>query len=599
MVVKKVHALLLLKLGERWEEGLPLQGALDALTRDELEALHQMDLAGLVREEKDRFSLTYPGFLVLDTLREAMNAGLPHPREWDEGFRWLGSEVISMLEVARRAQGRVGENPLISQELERRFLARNGALSPLGESILEAYQQAHPRVFIDEALAGAVRKSPPGPGRKSLLPLEDHHQLELEAMRLLTYSLPCGYTYSFTGPGQQIRAALLKGVSPVHPIDHGLLRLLIREDDLGEEDVTRLMAMGVLDDEGHLLPGGVHLRKAAQLLFTGPITMSPSIHLSAVEVEVLGLFPEAAQSIPGSPSGEGEGGLDRPLPLKELKEFLAKASPGLSPRELSRALYTLESFRLVDSRAGEEGLHYSLTPLGRGLLPLLAGKGISARGVMAITTTRMEHLSPGDTWCEVAEREGLVGRGYPTKLGRQVARIASTVEPWPLVSGKDARVLSAMPLWHGVFEDEVLRRFPGEEEEARESLERLVAQGILELLPGGLYHVTPIGEKFKRALASVPSGMEFPLNPHVCRFLRAVEEVGEPLASGKVKLAPGRRKEVERLANLDPDTYRDAMVLASQCRFFLNDALTPAGTLVLEGMALLRKAKTEWEEVEV
>jgi len=31
----------------------------------------------------------------------------------------------------------------------------------------------------------------------------------------------------------------------------------------------------------------------------------------------------------------------------------------------------------------------------------------------------------------------------------------------------------------------------------------------------------------------------------------------------------------------------------------LKDAVTPAGALVLEGMALLREVKTAWEEVEV
>jgi len=69
--------------------------------------------------------------------------------------------------------------------------------------------------------------------------------------------------------------------------------------------------------------------------------------------------------------------------------------------------------------------------------------------------------------------------------------------------------------------------------------------------------------------------------------------------SGKIKLAPEKRKELERLVDLDPESYRDAMVLAEQCRFFLKDAVTPAGALVLEGMALLREVKTAWEEVEV
>jgi len=603
MVIGKAHGLLLLRLGEKWEEGLSLERILDALTDEELGSLYQMNLAGLVEEEDDHFTLAYAGSLVLDTLKEAMEAGLPHPGEWDEGFRWVGSEVISMLEVARHAQGKVVEGLPISQELERRFLAKNGTLLPLGEAILEAYQQAEPRVFVGEALAASLRKSPPGPGRKSLLPLEDHHLLELESMRLLTYSLPYGNTYSFTGPGQQIRAALLKGVSPVYPIDDALLRLLIREEDLRNGEVTRLMAMGILNDEGELLPGGVHLKKAAQLLYVSPITINPSIHLSARDVEVLRFFPRAASAmLERLPEGEREGidPLDHPLPAREFKEYLAKASPGLDAGEISEALYTLESFRLIGSTGGEEGLLYSLTPLGRGLLPLLSDRGVSARGVMAITTTRMEHLSPGDTWCGAAEREGLVGRGHPTRLGRQVARIAGTVERWLLVSGQDARVLFAMPLWHGVFEEEILRRFPDQEAEIKVSLERLVAQGILDLLPGGLYYVTRVGEKLKRALASVPPGLEFPLNPHVCRFLRAVEEVGEPMkGSGKIKLAPEKRKELERLVDLDPESYRDAMVLAEQCRFFLKDAVTPAGALVLEGMALLREVKTAWEEVEV
>jgi len=587
MIVTKGHAELILQLIEKWNDGLELERVGDSLTDAALEYLFHLELAGLVYEDDDRFILSQAGHLIGEALLEFVGAGRSVDG-WDEDFRWIGSEVISMIEVARSAQGEVVDQPSISAELERRGFMKDGTLLPAAESVLEAYNIAGPDLFLPPALCEKIRQTPPGPGRKSLLPLSQDEILRLEAMRLLTFSLPVGGNYSLTGAGQQIRAGLLKGASPVTPITAETLFCLL-EEDLSEEIGEELMAIGAINDDMELLPAGIHFKKAAELLFVSPVTINPSIDVDSDDLMVMEVIDDLWREHESNPEIHPS--------YKGIRKAVEKRREVATTWKISYSLHLLESFRLVDSeRLGEGELVYRLTEWGKKVLrdrKQHALKPVFATGVMAITTTRMENISPDDAWLDAAVDQGLVGNAYPTKSGRLFAQLASGIERLPLISAFEGKVLKTLPLWRGMFERKLLSFFPEEERElVLAAVRKLLAQGLVDALPGGLYSVTEAGEKFKRGIAAVPDEIKFHVTPHVLRLLLAVAEVVEE--EGKLDW-----KKVERITKFDPDLFNEVHTQASYSHFIRGEKLTTAGELLVEGVEILKEYRTFWEEIEV
>ncbi len=586
MIITKKHAELIIHLIEKWNDGLGLEKVEDALTDDALEYLYHLELAGLVYEDDDRFILSQAGHLIGEALVEFLETGAG-TEEWDDNFRWIGSEVISMIEVARAAQGKVVDQPTIADELERRGFMKDGILLPAAESVLEAYNIAGPDVFLPPALCEKIKQTPPGPGRKSLLPFSQDEIFQLESMRLLTFSLPFGNNYSLTGAGQQIRAGLLHGAAPVSPLAAETLFALLEEESLeGSKDA--LMAIGAVDSELKILPAGHHFKRAAELLFTSPITINPSIDIDGDDLTAMEVIEELWKKHESNPEI---------FPShKQIRTEMEKKS-ATTAWKVAYSLHLLESFRLIDSERYEDGeLAYVLTEWGKKVLQdrkQHALKPVSATGVMAITTTRMENLSPDDAWIDTAADQGLVGNGYPTKSGRLFAQLASDIERLPLISAFEGKVLKALPLWRGMFEDKLLSLFPKDDgEKVITAVRKLLAQGLIDALPGGLYSVTEAGEKFKRGITAVPDEIKFHVTPHMLRLLTAMAESIE--TRGKVDW-----KKVEKMTRFDPDIFNEVRNQASYSHFIRGDKLTTAGELLVEGMEILKDYKTFWREIEI
>ena len=452
MIITRKHAELILDLNEKWKDGAPLDKILDKLSDRDLEYLWHLELAGLVEEEDDKFELTRAGHLVSEALTECQ-AAAGECSTWSENFKFIGSEVISMIEVARTAQGDVSAQPEIKKELERRGLAQDGRLKSVAESILTAYDMAMPMIVINPPLAEKLRSCPPGPGAKALLPFEREEIYELEAMRLLTFSLPVGNSYSLTGPGQQLRAGLLKGASVVSAVTDEVLMSLLNKD-LEEKNRQNLAAMGLMDDKGELLPAGECFKAAARLLYMGPIEVNPAVDMDSGEFKVLEAIEELWKKYQDNPEIYPD--------YKQLKAYFDDKPPVRAI--FSRAIYTLEAMRLIDDVCVNEDVYaYDLTDFGRQVLNDRRDKGlkpVSARGVMAITTTRMENLSPSDLWIQHAEDEGLLGKGFPTKSGRLFARLAGGVMRLPVIDSFQKKVLNVIPFWRGMFEASILEQIP-------------------------------------------------------------------------------------------------------------------------------------------
>jgi len=166
MIIRKEHALALLRVRE---------GEL----KSEEPSFIELERMNLLRMEKPfEYSLTYWGRALANILDEMVQKGLiEHPSKWDERFRWLGSEVIMMIETAIENEDIPG--PLTEEELEKRgFIEerkfeKKGTLKVINKyakDIYEIFRNAHPRLIIDRGLYQYIKNMPAGPAESSMLP---------------------------------------------------------------------------------------------------------------------------------------------------------------------------------------------------------------------------------------------------------------------------------------------------------------------------------------------------------------------------------------------------------------------------------------------
>ena len=547
----------------------------EELSEEDLEILLHLRLAGLVTEEEDSFSLTRSGLLILESLNKAeKEANLSFEDLYDE-YRLVGSRIITMLLSCERAQGRTDFDQDINKELEERGLAKDGRLEPWAQAILEAYRTAEVEFFITPPLAKSVLAIPPGPARKSFLEaIPTEHIFELEAQRLLTFSLPEGQYYALTGVGSQLWAALRTGLVPELSISTSTLR-----DILSGQKTEALERLGAIDASGNLTQPGKHLLMAAKLFFQ-PIVVNPSLDLSGWNLSVLKAVAEAPEKTPAG-----------------IEEFLA--TQGLKdPFRLKQSLYRLEGFRLIESTP--EGT-YRLTAWGEELLQVPELSPFSSPAVLALTMPRTEIMGPDDKWIRVAEDQGILGNGFPSQKGRLVAQIASSIDRLPVITKEEMKVLRGIPLWRGVSEAEILSSYPEQEHPGiLNALRKLLASGLIDLLPGNLYVLTKAGEKIKQGLSAVPGGVDFPVTPHVWYVLLTLREIGRFSPQGrKIRVRKEDYDKLEEKIRLAPEFIGQALEAARLCRFVSGLDVLETGVNLLEGLDLLQGLKTEWEEIRI
>ncbi len=542
---------------------------------EELEILLHLRLAGLVTEEEDSFSLTRSGLLVLESLNQAEKAGDLSFEDLYEGYRLIGSRIITMLLTCERAQGRTDFDQEINKQLEERGLARGGRLEPWAQAILEAYRSAEVEFFITPSLAKSLLAIPPGPARKSFLEaIPTEHIFELEAQRLLTFSLPEGQYYTLTGVGSQLWAALRTGLVPELSISTSTLR-----DIVAGEKTEALERLGAIDASGDLTQPGRHLLMAAKLFFK-PIVVNPSLDLSGWNLSVLKAVAEAPDKTPT--------GIEEFLASQELRD----------PFRIKQSLHRLEGFRLIESNP--EGT-YHLTPWGEELLKVPELAPFNAQGILALTMSRTEIMGPDDQWIKKAEEEGVIGQGFPSQKGRLLAQIASSIERLPVITKEEMKVLRGIPLWRGLSEAEILANYPESEHSSiRNALCKLLASGLVDLLPGNLYVLTKAGEKIKQGLSAVPGGVDFPVTPHVWYVLLTLREIGRFSPQGrKIRVRKEDYDKLEEKIKLAPEFIGAALEVARLCRFVSGLDVLETGVNLLEGLDLLKELKTEWEEIRI
>ena len=649
MLIRKAHAIALKRFLKDQESNL----AFSEFAVEDTETLLELERAGLVRQQTPvRWVLTYSGTALAQTLQELYTAGpkpyadneeetggdivirsthgLGAPEEWAEDWRWLGSEIIAMLDAADRA-GRVGpkaEEPLMERGLaarvwDRAKKAEYTILSDAGRAVLEIYRNTHPRLIIDNKLADFIRSAPIGPAPSSRLPLGSHEEHMLEAMRLIAYSVPVADVVAFTALGQAVKRALQAGGFGEGTVLSGDLLWLLAQhadgEDIGAESVAVLQSLGYLDSEGELLPAGEWALEAFRLWRDGSRSDVWTIALTADEVEIL-------QTIDYLWRKYNETKNDDEIPtfkrlrremvdrkVKEYRRLLEKYGRKIKemPRQyqaiaqkfaeakdlakwyddnfvLRESLYSLESFNLISSDEDERGAEvFHITPIGREVLAEQSKerRDITSTAVKAITMTRKAFSAPAHDWWQEAHDAGLIGSAEPTRSGWLYAHLAETLHRKPLVTRFELLVFQTIPE-KGMTVDEVyeiLQKRGEDPDHIRWALEKLEARHLIDILPDGNVVETEAGKLLDQALAGVPEGFGNPVNPLMVRVLSALREVGTLyVKERKVRVLPRNIKEAWKRSGLSKEAFEDALKAARVSGFVGKNSVTTAGLLVLE-----------------
>ncbi len=641
MVIAKTHAIALLRLladDESEKPYTPLSEVDEATARE-------LELMGLLRFASPvRLVPTYVGRELALALRELSAQGpaprseddgdlvvveargLRPPEDWDEGFRWVGSEVIAMLDAAERA-GRVGplaEAPLLARGFAVRVRDREKktehlVLSDAGRRVLELYRAAEPGLEIDADLAETIRKLPLGPAATSELFTDRHQEHLLEAMRLVAYSVPASDAYAFTALGQAVKRALAQGgFGTGDVLTSDLLWALadyVDRGDAGDAALATLQSLGYVGPSGELLPAGEWALEALRLFAEGARTEVWSFALEAEEAEVLsavaGLWKKAEENPEEVPTFErlrremidrkakayralvekyGRRLEELPKKRQEIAKKFAEAKDLARWYEenfdLREALLSLESFALLES--GEDGKGrevFRLTPWGEAVLADQEEnlRDVPSTAVKAIAMTRKTFSAPALAWVEEGRKAGLLGSAEPTASGYLYARLAEHVRRLPHLSRYELMVFHAIPA-RGLAEAEVYAALEGklDRERVRWALEKLEARRLIERLPDGNVVETEAGELLDRALAGVPEGFGNPVTPLVVRLLRALREAGTLYAKERrVRVLPRNLERAIRRSGLSREAWENAMEAARVAGFVGKNAVNEAGLLLL------------------
>jgi len=627
MLVRKEHADALLKLFAQREEGSPYMD-MGSLSKP---VIYQLEVQGLTRMYSPiRVGLTYLGGELALVLQELIREGkLPAPAEWKDGWRWLGSEVIAMLDTAQRA-GRVG--PLAVQSLMSRGLAEEIedketgksyiGLSDAGQRVWEIYNALEPKLEISASLADLIRKIPVGPALSDHLPTGSHEEHLLEGMRFIAYSVPNTDVYAFTALGQAVKKTLELGgfATEGDVLTDDLLWVLVDVAD-GREVTptakTTLQALGYLGPNDELLPAGEWALEVFRLWRGEARKEVWTIALTAEEAEVLKtihhLWEKAENNPEERPTFKNLRAelIDRKIKqykalverygrkLDEMpKKYQIIARRFMDAKDLARwyddnfdlraSLYSLESFQLLESVEDETGKEvFRLTEYGEQVRQdqLQHERDISSTAVKTITMTRKTFSAPNLEWWQRAQAEGLIGSAEPTRSGYLYATLAESIYRLPHLTKFELAVLHRIPA-RGMSVDEVFKAFEKEEPRRVEwALEKLEARHLIDILPDGNIVETEAGRKLDEALSGVPEGFGHPVNPILYRVIKALAEVGTLYVKEKrVRVLPRNVKEAWKRSGLAKDVFDNALEAARAGGLIGRNSVNKAGLLLLEAV---------------
>ncbi len=619
MLITTAHLLALNELGTSEAAG----HAARALTEDDpQEHIYRvLELQGLVLFEPPRsYRLAYAGqeaLLLLQAMREA--ALLPPLDQLKNDWRFLGSDIVAALQAAQRNRGKVG--PLTAQVLSARGLTENVhdtlekrsyvRLNRYGEAWADFTGRYRPRLEINGDLANSIRHMHPGYSGTPGPNLPPEHIVLLEAMDLLTWSVPERTVYALTALGQAVYEALLKeGYAALDAVlDEPTLEVLALLVDQGSaalttEQMVDLQMLGYVELDGTVSAAGQAAMRAYSLLQRENPEQVRTFAITEPESELLAAIQQIAESASGSQLQPDKETLHRVLVdrmVKRYQELVGRYGRTIKEQwakkrraeallehlkehdkwfntfwDLEELLVSLESFDLLHAEVEGTKTVYRLTPNGHKILAQQdeTSRDITATAVKVLTTLR----APADSWVEQAREEGLIGTGGVTRSGRLYAELAEHSVRKPALTQEEAEVLANLPdTVRGMPTSAARHHSSLDEEKQGWACEKLEARGLIERLVDGQIVRTEAGQLLAKAVSGAWH-LGHPVTPAIVRLLAAIRQVGTLyVKERKVRIEPEKWAEVERLTGLGPQEFKETVHIARMGHYIGEVTITEAG----------------------
>ncbi len=648
MIIRKEHALALIATRKDELEDHPIH---QLSTNVEAEPFIELEFANLMRMERPlEYTLTYWGRALANIIKEMVDKNIiDHPSNWDERYRWIGSEILMMIETAIKNDDIPGELTLSELEkrgfIEERKIEKKGVfkvINKYAKDIYNVFVNTHPKLIVNKELYEYIKNMPAGPTNSSRLPAGGRFPLILESMRLIAFSVPTSDIYNVTGLGQYIKEAC-KYIAPAFDI-------LISEDimlsvekivDYGVEELTDtekefLMACAYINGDGELLPAGENLLEAYRIWKEHEFKPVKTFNVDLIDIELLKGIKESwdkhkenPEILPTSdtlidillyrPAKEYKHlfnyygrriyqdiGYQRKEEIKKKFEdvktveelFKSFYEKGNRWREkmgdvVQESLYTLESFNLIHAEELNEKKVYYLTEFGNKVLEDIDKRGIRdipSTSVKAITITNREFGSPNINWYEEAKDRLLIGVAEPTEAGKFYADLAYNIRRLPHITRFELKVLQTIPE-KGFFISDVYSKFDETwQEEISYALNKLEARGYIDILQNEAIILTEAGKLIKRALSGTPEGFANPITPLAVRVLEALREVGTVYTKEhKIRVLPKNIKKAVKISGLDPVTFGKEMLILRASKLAGKSSVNEAGLMILEALDLLNE----------